>query len=421
MKKFIRLNAAILFVLLFFTGNCIYAQSAREWAKDSESAFASQRFDDAVIKAITSLMKEPDFKRAIEALQQSLPAAIRTNENHISQLKESINKFSGDITVEEAQEIVVRYSNLMIINEKIMNLPVIKFKRGDPLKFEIKNYSSELRQAKEDLLKNQELAAELHYQNGQSLLKANNIEKNKIAAKEFKKAIVYVADYKDASSMYDQAKKLAIKRLAIIPFENKSGKNNYGSINETITDKIISEITNDQAAMEFVEIITRDQLQQVMQEQNLGQSGIINENTAMQVGKILGVSEIIVGQITQIASSEPIVTTKQYKNEKTIYSKQGNYIIQALITEYKKEASASLSCSFKIIDVKTAKLIKSDSSKEDYRFLNVWATFSGEKDAVDYNVPRTPEENAPSDEERINILVDKISPSLSRKIKEYVK
>jgi TolB-like protein len=421
MKKIIQSSLTLLFVLFLFQGSCVYAQSAREWAKDSENAFAAQRFDDAVIKAITALMKEPDFTRAIDALQQALPSAIRSNENNIAQLKESTAKFSGDITVEECQQIIQRYNNLNLINEKIMNLPVIKLKRGGPIKFETKNYNADLRQAKDDLLKNQNLAAEQHYQLGQGLLKQNNIEKNKMAAKEFKKAMSYVSDYKDASSMYDQAKKLAIKRLAIIPFENKSGKNQYGSINETITDKIISELSNDPSAMEFIEIITRDQLQQVMQEQNLGQSGVINENTAMQVGKVLGVSEIIVGQITQIASSDPIVTSKQYKNERTIYSKTGNYVIQALITEYKKEASASLSCSFKIIDIKTAKLIKSDSSKEDYRFINVWATFIGEKDAVSYNVPTTPEENAPADEERINILVDKTVSTLSEKIKGYAR
>ena len=390
--------------------------------KNSEASFAAQKFDDATVEAITALMKDPEFTRAIEALQQALPASIRTNENHIAQLKESTNKFSGDITVEESQEIVIRYNNLAKINEKIMNLPVIKLRRGGPIKFEIKNYSSELRQAKEELLKNQELAAEQHYQIGSGLLKQNDVEKQKLAAKEFKKANSYVPNYKDSQSLYEQAKKSAIKRIAIIPFENKSGKNQYGSINETLTDKIISELTNDQSAMEFLEIITRDQLQQVMQEQNLGQSGIINENTAMQVGKILGVSEIIVGQITQIASSEPVVTSKQYQQERSVYRQEGNYLARAIITENKREASASLSCSFKIIDVKTAKLIKSDSSKEDYRFVSVWATFIGDKNAYWlWRSNNTQEENAPGDEERINILVDRISPSLSSKIKGYVR
>lgn len=420
MKKTI--SSIPLFILLFlFNPNCIHAQSARELAKDSEASFASQLFNKAVVEATAALMKDPEYTRAIEALQQALPACIRSNENRIAQLKESTAKFSGDITVEECQKIVECYSNLALFNEKILNLPVIKQKRGNPIKFEIKSYSSELRQAKEELLRNQEFAAERHYQIGNELLKQNDIEKQKLAAKEFIKANTYISDYKDSRTLYEQAKKAAIKRIAIIPFENKSGKNQYGSINETITDKIISELTNDKLAMEFIEIITRDQLQQVLQEQNLGQSGIINENSAMQVGKILGVSEIIVGQITQIASSEPIVTSKQYQQERSMYSQQGNYLVRAIVTENKREASASLSCSFKIIDVKTAKLIKSDSSKEDYRFVSVWATFVGNKEAIGYGVPTTQEQNAPSDEERINILVDQIAPSLYNKIKVYVR
>jgi tetratricopeptide (TPR) repeat protein len=421
MYKSITLVGILFFSLSLVPGKSVNAQSARDLVKVSESNFAAQQFDNAVISSISALMIEPSWERGIEALQQALPASIRSNENKITQLKESSAKFTGDYTVEESQEIVVRYSNLIAISDKLMNLPVIKLKKGGPIKFDIKNYGADLRQAKEELLKNQELAAEKHYQVGQDLLKQNNLEKSKLAAKEFGKALKFMPDYKDASSMYDQARKLAIKRIAIIPFENKSGKGQYGAVNETITDEIISSILNNQAAVEFVEIITRDQLQQVMNEQNLGSSGILNESTAMQVGKILGVSEIIVGQITQIASAEPIVTSKQYKNERQIYAKEGNYVISAMIQEYKKEASAAMSGSYKIIDIKTAKIIKTDSFKEDYKFLSVWSTYLGNPDAIGYNVPRGPEENAPIDEERVNIVARKLSSSLADKIIEYVR
>ena len=421
MYKSISLIGIIFFSFFLVAGNYSYAQSARELVKDSESKFAQQQFDDAVVMAISALMKEPSWERGIEALQQALPACIRNNENKIAQLKESSAKFTGDYTVEESQEIVIRYGNLVAISDKLMNLPEIKLKKGNPIKFDIKNYGGDLRQAKEELAKNQELAAEKHYLQGQELLKQTNIEQKKLAAKEFKMALKFYPDYKDASSMYDQARKSAIKRIAIIPFENKSGKGQYGAVNETITDEIISSLLNTPAAVEFVEIITRDQLQQVMNEQNLGSSGIINESTAMQVGKILGVSEIIVGQITQIASAEPVVTSKQYQNQKTIYSKQGNYVISALIQEYKKEASAAMSGSYKIIDIKTAKILKTDSFKEDYKFLSVWSTYQGNPDAIDYNVPRGPEENPPMDEERVNIVARKLSASLANQIIGYLR
>ena len=421
MNKSFSLLGLLFICILFVPAKHVCGQSAREYAKDSETKFAQQQFDDAVVLAISALMKEPSWERAIEALQQALPASIRNNENKIAQLIESSAKFKGDYTVEESQEIVTRYSNLVAISDKLMNLPEVKLKKGSPIKFEIKNYGGDLRQAKEELAKNQELAAEKHYQQGQELLKQNNVDHNKLAAKEFKKALGYYPDYKNASSMYDQARKLATKRIAIIPFENKSGKGQYGAVNETITDEIISSLLNAPSAVEFVEIITRDQLQQVMNEQNLGTSGIINESTAMQMGKVLGVSEIIVGQITQIASVEPVVTSKQYANKRTIYSKTGNYDISAMIQEYKKEASAAMSGSFKIIDIKTAKILKTDSFKEDYKFLSVWSTYIGNPDAIDYNVPRGPEENAPADEERVNIVARKLSASLANQIIGYLK
>lgn len=421
MQKSITAKGALYFLFFLVFGNFTYAQSAREQVKDSESKFAQQQFDDAVNLAISALMKEPSWDRAIEALQNALPACVRSNENKIAQLKESTAKFIGDYTVEESKEIVIRYGNLVSISDKLMNLPEIKLKRGGLILFDIKNYGGELSQAKDNLAKNQELAAESHYLKGQELMKQNNIEQNKLAAKEFRKALNFYPDYKNATSLYDQARKSAIKRIAIIPFENKSGKGYYGAINETITDEIISNLLNTPSAVEFVEIITRDQLQQVLNEQNLGSSGIINEATAMQVGKILGVSEIIVGQITQIASAEPVVTSKQYENKRTIYSKQGNYVISALIKEYKKEASAAMNGSYKIIDVKTARILKTDSFKEDYQFLSVWSTYMGNPDAIDYNVPRGPEQNAPADEERVNIVARKLSASLSNNIITYLR
>jgi TolB-like protein len=424
MKKFTQKFKIIFLVTSLFSGSVTYTQSHRALTKDSEKAYETQKFDDAVFLAINALMKEPTFERAIEALQLALPAAIRTNESKIAQLKESSARFSGDFTVEECQEIVNRYSTLIKMNESLLNLPPIKTKKGGPVTFETKNYNADLRQAKDELSKNQEMAAEQHYQSGLNLLKINDIEKSKLAAKEFKKAISFVPAYKDASSMYEQARKLGIKRIAIIPFENKSGKDQYGAISEMMTDQIITDLLKDQTAMEFVEIISRDQLQQVIQEQNLGSSGIISENSAVQVGKVLGVNELIVGQITQITSTETPVTSKVYQNERKIYSKQGDYMVYAQVTEYRKDASASISGSYKIIDAKTAKIIKGDSFKEDYSFLSQWALYSGNKDALNtdsYRLCSQQEQNPPIDEERVNIVARKLATSLVETIIRYVK
>lgn len=424
MKNSILKFSLILMVTMLFSVISTNGQSHRQLTKDSEKAYESQKFDDAVFYAIRALMQDPSFARGIEALQVSLPAAIRTNESKISQLKESSARFSGDHTVSEIQEIVMRYNTLIKMNESLLNLPVIKPKRGNPITFEMKDYQNDLRQAKNELLKNMELAAEQHYQSGLYLSKQLDQENSKLAAKEFQKALGFIPNYKDATSLYDQARILGTKRIAIIPFENKSGKNKYGAIGEMITDQIISNLLKNPSAMEFLEIISRDQLQQIIQEQKLGLSGIINENTAIEVGKILGVDELVIGQITQITSSETPVTHKVSKNEKTISAEKGDYKIYATVTEHQKKASASIVGSYKIVDVKTAKMVTGDSFKKDYSFVSEWATYSGDQKALSYDsrlLCDQFQQNPPIDEERVNIVSRTLGDSLTQTITLYVK
>jgi tetratricopeptide (TPR) repeat protein len=423
MKKNLSIIIRISFIVasvLIFSGQITYGQSHRDLTKNSEKAYESQKFDDAVFYAIDALMKEPEFEKAIGALQMALPAAIRNNENKIKQLKESSSSFYGDVTVDECQEIVNRYSTLIKMNDNLMNLPPIKTKKGGPVTFEIKDYNSDIRQAKDELAKNKELAAEKHYQSGIDLLQLNELEKSKQAAKEFKKAMSFVPDYKDANDKYDQAKKLGIKRIAIIPFENKSGKEHYGAVGEIMTDKIIADLLNDKDAMEFLEIISRDQLEQVIREQNLGSSGFIDEKSAIQVGNVLGVHELLVGQINQIISNETPVTEKTYTQKKEIWSRDGSYFVYANVIEYKKEATASISGSYKIIDAKTAKVIKGDSFKENYSFLSRWAQYTGDEKALGPEVPRTAEQTPPIDEDRVNIVNNKLAVKMVGTIKSYV-
>ena len=57
-------------------------------------------------------------------------------------------------------------------------------------------------------------------------------------------------------------------------------------------------------------------METVIKEQALSQSGIIDESMAVEVGKILGVNEILSGQITQIIVS-PGETTRNVQREKS--------------------------------------------------------------------------------------------------------
>lgn len=84
------------------------------------------------------------------------------------------------------------------------------------------------------------------------------------------------------------------KRIAVMDFENLS---NFGDkkMGSAFADMLVSQLSRSDR---FV-LIERSQLEKIMQEQAIGQSGIMTEETAAQVGQLLGVESIIIGKILQ--------------------------------------------------------------------------------------------------------------------------
>ncbi len=81
-----------------------------------------------------------------------------------------------------------------------------------------------------------------------------------------------------------------IKRLAVLPFQNFSSYNGAGEL-------IVDQLTERLARTEQYEIIERSNLEAIFAEQKLGQSGAIDEGTAVQAGKLKGADAIITGKV----------------------------------------------------------------------------------------------------------------------------
>lgn len=88
------------------------------------------------------------------------------------------------------------------------------------------------------------------------------------------------------------------KKIAVLDFENQSG---FGSekLGSAVADMLITQLAR---SNRFV-LIERSRIDQILNEQALGQSGTITETTAPQVAQLLGVESIIIGRILQ-ASQE---------------------------------------------------------------------------------------------------------------------
>ena len=339
----------LLIISIALAAGCAALKQYGKLERSARQHYVAGRFDSAVFDCVKSLRLNPKYEKAQILLQDAFRAAVKEHEREIRRLEGLDAKFKWDNIVRE-------YEALIKVNEAVSDLPTLIDKRtGEIIKFNIKDYTAHLTEAKSK-------AAEAHYQEGLRLSKLEGIEIQKQAAKEFKKALSFVPGYKDAEVRYEESRRAGIKRMAIIPFADKSGKRGkYGALSEMITDDIISAVMNNPSAREFLELISRAELEQVLQEQKLGLTGLLDEKTAAELGKILGVHEIVTGQITQIIYEPARTTRRNERQKKTITVKTGKdqYTeseVNATVTFYKKQSRARIEGSYKIIDVRTARL-----------------------------------------------------------------
>jgi hypothetical protein len=418
----------ILTLAFFFSGCAAFTEYGKLGASAKKN-YALGDYDSAVSDAVKSLKLKPDYEASLDILPNAFKATIDQHESKIAQLKSSSTQFKGDNTVEERNQIVREYEAMINRISEVKSLPpnLVHPKTKQVLTFEFKDYAAVLSEAKEKVAEAKEKAAEVHYQKGLRLIKDEKIDIQKQAAKEFKTALSYISGYKDAESLYEKARRAGIKRIAIIPFEDKSGKKDqYGAVAETVLDKIVSNIMNDGSAMEFLEIISRDQLEQVMREQQLGMTGIIDEKTAMQVGKILGVNEIVTGKITQIAVTPERKISRMEERSNTVRRLVGDKWIDrniyANVTIYEKASNSSISGSYQIIDVKTAVVKKQGAFNGKYDFESKWATYTGDAEALNsQDRSYGSEQFAPSPEEMVSKAANNLAITLSSEMKSYAK
>jgi hypothetical protein len=430
--------------------------------KSAQANYAGGNLDGAVINLAGSLRLKPDYTEAQTLIREVYPKAVEAHLDKINESRASASAFKWD-------RVVAEYAALSVIDREVKSLPsgvrlVVAdrttaaaeakssaaeehYREGRHL-FGTSGMSNRDQAASQFRLANSYVAgykdanaltAEGYYQEGVLLSKQSSVDAQKTAAKAFTAAQQAVPGYKDASTAYEKARKAGVKRLAIVPFEDRSGKGgHYGDMGATIVDGVVSSVMNDPQAMEFLEIVSRDQLEQVLTEQRLGSSGLLSQQTAAKVGQLLGAQEILTGGITQIVVSPERTTTTviEQKNQvcdhmqkvadsKGRMSEQCVYVLAvAQVTMYSRKASATIAGSYKVIDIKTGTVKETQQLGGSCQFTGEWAVYVGDVRALSGEPQRLTtlrEQPAPTPEELVSKAGEDLTAKLSRSLKAYAR
>lgn len=199
------------------------------------------------------------------------------------------------------------------------------------------------------------------YRKGKTALEEN---KYRTAYYAFDEVIISDPDYKDSKELRDEALEIGLLTLGFINFENGTNISNANKKAEAFILNALSN-TNDP----FLKVIDRTNFKQLIEEHRLNLSGVVDESTAAEAGKLLGVKFLLGGTLLQITKDTGKLNKIKKSGFKEVKTKKHNsetdedyYVTEYKKTyyyEYKQQNRAYVSAQIKVISLTTGEIVVS--------------------------------------------------------------
>src|SRR3989338_3388470 len=99
------------------------------------------------------------------------------------------------------------------------------------------------------------------------------------------------------------------KKVAVLPFPYHDGRESKGST--IVSERLITKLVGQKK----LEVIERALMEKVLKELKLQASGAIDEQSAKQIGKVLGVEAIVSGTLIDLGEKEVEINARLIKTE----------------------------------------------------------------------------------------------------------
>ncbi len=398
----------------------LYRQAARE--------FRSGDLEASLVNSVEVLKNDPSHGKAQKLVQKTYPQLLAEAEARLELLREEIPEDYWDQTV-------AQYSRLASYQDLVRQIdPMVDPKTGETHRFEFRDYESSLAESNLG-------AAEYHYQKGVSILGLSEApDSQRKAAQEFQAALNYVPNYRDSAQLYTRARELSTKRVAISVFEDKSGtRSKYGSLIDLLTDTIIAKLVQDPTVREYWDIVSRDQISMLLEEQQYGSSEPPNPGSEPDLGRFLGAHEIMTGKIIQVnyipdrTSEMELRETKNLVTGRETYTTDKGRVREREVKEdvtcvwkkYSKTTSVRITAAFSLVQVDTGVLDYQDTVTAEYVWEDDWGRVMNNGDirvlsdeALAYINKAEP--FPPSEMDMVNYALDKLSDEILDRVRAHV-
>ncbi len=403
----------LLTCLFYFMSCAVFIPGYSDYSS-AKKYYKKGQFDLAASHLTKSLTLKPNNKKAIQLFELSYINAVDEHQLIIKSLSSKKNKSKWP-------SLVTEYSALIKLGNHVNKLkPLLKNTLNYDLELTVDDFSDELSNANS-------LAADYHYSLGLKFQDEADKENQKKAAINFRLSQNYIYDYLDSKELYERAKRNATYTLLIREFDGNSKYSSY------IRDQIMLNQSN--KSKEFLRIINRDELQTILTELALVQSGI-TENNYLEIGELSGADHIL--SATMISTHKPAetITELDIKQKKEVVIKKEAYVdstgetkykeikgmVRARVDHYKKQSGAKIRLSYKIININDRKILYNGEVNGKNDFFHEWATYEGDKRALNYkykNLVKRKDKFAPSEDDLLMSIAKDVSKKFANKIAKH--
>ncbi len=421
MKKIILFLPFIL-VLVFQITSCktLFTEEGRLY-RQAKTLVRQKKYDHAISNLSIALQIDPEYKNAVKLIDEIFP---ESQSYYLRLLKNMEQKDTLEVLDRRASI----YTSLNTIYRAMSNLPqLIHPKTKEMLSFKLTDYSKQMDEAVHS-------AAEGYYQEGLRLAGNGNRTDAKAASKAFLKALEYIPDYKDAVSREAAARNRAIQAVVFLPFRGLDYTISDLNANEYILDTIVAKLSSDKEVMEYTKIVDQSQLEPILQSQQLALSGLFDDTTSVEIGKLVSANLIFSGKTNQISYDEPVTTHKVEHRKREVPAAfddlgreplEGETVtVEADIDIFKKTTSARILISYKLLDIETSTVLLSDSLNRDTEDSISWAAYQGDERALnekDLELVSKGEGKAADASELISEGLRYLGMEVAAKLKSYLK
>jgi hypothetical protein len=329
------------------TGQLVLNQMLGEFAR--EKNFGSNK------NAVYAYQKADDYRKRVQAVGVNLDIADFYVQDY--------NRAKDDYLIELYEE-----GTTLLEQEKYQDAEA-KFK-------EIKTFDPNFKDSKDlaDIAFMEPL-----YSKGR---KAMDVQHYREAYDYFDQVMKRRVDYKNAKALKNEALEKGTYTIALLSFENASGTPGLDARVSAYTLEALTSINDP-----FLKIVDREHMQAILQEQKLQLSGVVDEQTAVSVGQLVGAQAILTGTVLNYSVKNGQVRSRNrdgyeaYKVKKYNPEDGKDYLETrykpVTYTEFSNSNSCSVSFQYKLINLKTGELIKTDIIEKTAFDEIAWVKYDG--------------------------------------------